>query len=131
MKEKIFNECLERMEILKLSKGCINAFKKGEIWESEWLGSLYECNDKEKEIIKEFELKTNYKVYHLIHNVFEFGECYTILFVSNDIKEWARDKKDLKEGYAFAYVKNVDDDWCSEYGSVGIKPNIGGLVRVS
>ena len=127
---KIFNECLERMEILKLSKNCINAFKKGEIWESEGFGALYEINDKEKKIVEEFEKNNNYKVYHLIHNVFEFGECYTILFVSGDIKEWARDKKDLKDGYVFAYVKNVDDDWCSEFGSVVVKPNIGGLVRI-
>ena len=47
MEEKIFNECLERMEILKLSKQCISAFKSGKIWESESIGALYEVNEKE------------------------------------------------------------------------------------
>lgn len=130
MEEKMLNECLERMKLLKLSKGCINAFEKGKVWESEGIGSLYECNEEELKMIQEFERKNNYKVYHLIHNMFEFGECYTMLFVSRDIKEWNRDKKDLKEGYAFAYVKNMSDDWCSEFGSVFVKPNIGGLIRL-
>lgn len=131
MKEKIFNECIERMEILKLSKNCINAFKKGEVWLSENYGSLYELNPDEKVLVEKFEDDNKgYKVYHLIHNFTEFGELYTILFVANDVKEWKRDKKELKEGIAFSYVYNVDTDWCSEFGSVLVKSNIGGLVRV-
>lgn len=129
-KDKMWLEGYRRMKILNMSPQCINAYKKDIIWESEGPGALYECNDKEKEIISKFEEETGYKVYHLIHNIFEFGECYTILFVSTDESEWKEDKEDLKEGYTFAYVKNLDDDFCSEYGSVAIKPNIGGLVRI-
>lgn len=130
MNEKIINECIERMEILKLSKSCINAFKKGEVWESEGIGSLYELNDEEKEMVEKFEKENKCKVYHIIHKWFEFGECYSMLFVNGDIKEWARDKKELKQGYAFSYVFNKDDEWCSEFGSIFVKPNIGGLIRI-
>ena len=131
MKEKQIREALERMVTLNMSRQCINAFKQGKVWESEGPGALYEVNDEEEKIVKEFEAKHNAVVYHMIHNVFEFGECYTILYVSNDVKEWNEDRYDLENGYAFAYVKNVSDDFCSEFGTVGIRPSIGGLVRVS
>ena len=26
--------------------------------------------------------------------------------------------------------KNIDDPWCSEFGSIAIKPSIGGLMRL-
>nr|DAG31286.1 MAG TPA: hypothetical protein [Caudoviricetes sp.] len=131
MEEKIFNECLERMEILKLSKQCISAFKSGAIWESEGIGALYEVNEEEKAIITEFEREhEGYKVYHVIHNLTDFGELYNIFYVSTDIEEWELDKTDLKENYAFVYVYNKTDEFCSEFGSIAIRKNIGGLVRI-
>jgi len=129
--EKQRQEALERMEILNLSRQCINAFKRGDIWESEGYGALYECNDEEKQIIKEFEAKTGGKVYHMIHNRTEFGELYSILYVSKDTDEWEEDKADLKDGYVFVYVKNLDDEFGSEFGSIGVRPSFGGLVRTS
>lgn len=131
MLEKQRAEALERMEQLKMSRQCINAFKRGEVWESESIGSLYECNEKEKEYIRDFEREYGGVVYHVIHNMFEFGECYSMLYVSKYEDEWSQDRTDLKDGYALVYVKNVDDDTCSEFGSIGIRSNIGGLVRVA
>lgn len=131
MREKQINEALERMSMLNLSKQCINAFKKGKVWESEGYGALYEINEKEQKIVDEFETKNNAVVYHLIHNVFEFGECYTMLYVSKYKSEWQDDRNDIKDGYALVYVKNIDDDFCSEFGSVAIKSQFGGLVRIS
>lgn len=131
MEKAILNECLERMEILKLSKQCISAFKNGKIWESESIGALYEVNEEEQEIINNFEKEhEGYKVYHLIHNITEFGELYNIFYVSTDMNEWEQDKEDLKKDYAFVYVYNKSADWCSEFGSIAIKKNIGGLVRI-
>lgn len=132
LEKEIFNECITRMEILNLSRQCIGAFKKGKIWESEGIGALYEVNEDEQKIIDEFEKEHNgYKVYHLIHNLTEFGELYSIFYVSTNEDEWEQDKQDLKEGYAFVYVYNKDDEFCSEFGSIGFKRNIGGLVRIS
>ena len=131
MEEKIFNECLKRMEILELSKQCISAFKGGKIWESESIGALYEVNEEEQEIINNFEKEhEGCKVYHLIHNITDFGELYNIFYVSNVEDEWEQDKEDLKQNYAFVYVYNKSADWCSEFGSIAIKKNIGGLIRI-
>lgn len=132
MNNKILDECIKRMQILKLDKPCIEAFKQGKVWESESFGALYEVNQKEQKLIDSFE-KNNEgcKVYHMIHNVFEFGECYSILYVSHYEDEWENDRNEIKDGYPFVYVKNVDDDWCSEFGTIAIKSQFGGLVRTS
>lgn len=130
-KEERFNEAIERMKLLKLDKQCIKAFTKGKVWESEGFGALYEVNEEEQKIINKFEAHhKDCLVYHMIHNKFEFGECYSILYVSPDTDEWQRDKDDIKEGYVFAYVENIDDDFCSEFGSIAIKPQFGGLMRL-
>ena len=130
-KEERFNEAIERMKLLKLDKQCIEAFTKGKVWESEGFGALYEVNDEEQFIIDKFEAHhEGCLVYHMIHNKFEFGECYSILYVSPDKDEWEDDKDNIKEGYVFAYVENIDDDWCSEFGSIAIKSQFGGLMRL-
>ena len=130
-KEERFIEAIERMKLLKLDKQCIEAFTKGKVWESEGIGALYEVNDEEQFIIDKFEAHhEGCLVYHMIHNVYEFGECYSILYVSSDKDEWEDDKANIKEGYVFAYVENIDDPWCSEFGSIAVKPSIGGLMRL-
>ena len=130
-KEERFIEAIERMKLLKLDNSCIEAFAKGKVWESEGYGALYEVNQKEQKIIDKFETNhENCLVYHMIHNKYDFGECYSILYVSSDKEEWQRDKEDIKDGYVFAYVENIDDDWCSEFGSIAVKPSIGGLLRI-
>lgn len=131
-RKRQYEEALLRMGLLNLDKHCIKAFQNGEVWESEGKGSLYELDENEKQMVKEFEEDhRNCLVYHLIHNRFEFGECYTFLYISDDEVEWETDKEDIVCGYAFSYVKNVNDDSCSEFGSVGIRPLYGGVIRVS
>lgn len=130
-KEERFIEAIKRMKLLKLDNSCIEAFVKGKVWESEGYGALYEVNQEEQEIIDNFEKNhPNCLVYHMIHNVFEFGECYSMLYVSSDIEEWEQDKEDITDGYVFAYVYNKDCEWCSEFGSIAVKSQFGGLVRL-
>lgn len=125
-------EAITRMKMLKLDKPCIQAFGHGEVWESEGFGALYELRENEQAIVDEFQKEhKGCLVYHVIHNMFEFGECYSLLYVSNDEQEWEQDKEDIINGYIFVYVKNVDEEWCSEFGSIAIKPSFGGLMRLS
>ena len=131
IKKEIFDEAIERMKLLKLDTPCIEAFTKGKVWESEGFGALYELTDEEQNIVDKFQKEhEGCYVYHVIHNVFPFGECYSMLYVSSDVDEWQRDKEDIKDGYVFAYVYNKDDEWCSEFGSIAIRPSFGGLVRI-
>ena len=92
---------------------------------------LYWLDSDQQAIVDEFEQEHNALVYHVIHNFTEFGELYALLYVSAHEDEWGYDQDDLKCGFPLAYVKNVDDDFCSEFGSIGIKPQYGGLVRTA
>lgn len=128
--EKVYNECIRRMEKLNLSKQCISAFKHGKVWESEGFGALYELNEEEQKIVDNFEKKNkDYKVYHIIHNMFEFGEVYSILYVDTYFDEWEYFDNELKDNITFIYAYNKTDDNLSEFGSIGVKSQFGGLVR--
>lgn len=124
-------ECVTRMNILKMSKTCIDEFKKNNIWLSEIVGALYELNDDEKRLVEQFENEhKNCKVYHVIHNLFEFGNCFTLLYVDLDEEDyWEEERQELADGYAFTYVINTTCEWCSEFGSVYVVPAFGGVVR--
>ena len=127
-------EAINRMKALDLYGPYIKAFeKKDEIFLSEMTGGVYEFNsDTElKAKIKEFETEFNALVYHVIHTYTQFGELYNFLYISDYEEEWNSDNEDLKEGYAYAYVWNKDDEWCSEIGSIGVRGKFGGIVRTA
>ena len=125
-------EALARMKMLKLHKNAINQFDKEDVLNlSEGYGALYWLDENQKEYVKTFEEKYNSVVYHVIHNITEFGELLAFLYVSNEEDEWGYDRDDLKDGYACAYVKNLDEEAFSEFGSIVIKPSFGGLIRTA
>jgi hypothetical protein len=125
-------EALLRMKNLKLHENVIKEFKEtGKINLSENGGLLYWLNEEENKMVRDWEKETGNIVYHVIKNNMEFGLCYSLLYVSPHADEWQYDNEDLKEGYPLVYVKNATDNTCSEYGSIGIKSSIGGLVRVA
>lgn len=126
-------EAIKRMCALGLYKPYINLFKKSdEIFLSEMTGGVYEFHD-DKELnakVKEFENKYNALVYHIVHTYTEFGEMYSFLYVSDYEEEWAMDNDDILDGCTVAYVWNKSDEDMSEFGSVGVKSKLGGIVRV-
>ncbi len=130
-KAKQKQEALERMKMLKLHGNIIKEFdKEGIVNLSESGGFLYWLDSDQQAIVDEFETEHDALVYHVIHDCTEFGELYSLLYVSKYEEEWEDDRNDLKDGYALVYVKNMDDDFCSEFGSIGVKPQFGGLVRM-
>ena len=129
-KAKQKQEALERMRMLKFHGNIIKEFdKEGIVNLSENGGFLQWLDSDQQAIVDEFETEHDALVYHVIHNHTEFGELYSLLYVSKYEEEWENDRSDLKDGYTLAYVKNVDYEFCSEFGSIGIKPQFGGLIR--
>lgn len=123
-------EAIQRMKKLDIYSQTIREFEKENIVnKSEHGGILYWLDENEQEFVKEFEEKYNATVYHVIHNYTEFGELYSLLYVSQHKEEWDFDNEDLENGYCLAYVKNIEEDAFSEFGSIGIKSQFGGLVR--
>ena len=81
--------------------------------------------------IKEIEEKHNCTVYAITHDYTEFGECYSFLIITDYKEEWEYSLENAKNGfYAFAYVWNKDDDYCSEFGTIAIKSFGGGIKRI-
>ena len=132
MKAKQRTEALKRMELLKLHENVIDDFKEIALLnQSEPGGILYWVEGEMEKKIREWEEKTGNLVYHVIHDYTEFGELLSLLYVSQYEEEWEMERNDLVNGYPLAYVMNLTDDWCSEYGSIGIRPQWGGVVRTA
>ncbi len=132
LRELQIAEALKRMVALNLHENTVDEFKiEGKLNLSENGGLLFWLNDKQKKIVTKFEAETHNLVYHVIHSYAEFGELYTLLYVSVHEEEWECDLRDIKEGMCLAYVKNIDSDIFSEYGYIGFEMKIGGLVRVA
>lgn len=133
-KEAKKKEAIERMRVLDLYNPYIKAFKdNGEIFMSEMTGGVYKFEENTElcNKVKEFEAEHNALVYHVIHTFTQFGELYNFLYVSDYEEEWAMDEADIIDGYALAYVWNKDDEWCSEFGSIGVRGKFGGIVRTA
>ncbi len=129
--ERKKQEALERMKMLNLFENAIRDFQQDNKVNMSECGFLYWLDEEQTKMVSEFETEHNALVYHVIHNYTEFGELLTFFYVSDQEEEWEYDRADLKDGYACAYVKNLDEDAFSEFGSVAFKEQFGGLVRTA
>ncbi len=130
--EKTMQESLTRMELLKLRPDVIQAFKeKGKVSISEPDGLLLFLNAEQEKVVRDWEKETGNMVYHVIHSFTEFGELLNLLFISEYLDEWEMERDDIIAQYPFCYVLNLDDDICSEYGSIGVCSWHGSLLRIA
>ena len=131
-REVMKKEALNRMRKLNLISDCINAFKKDEtVWSSQVMGTLFELSKEQQEWIDVFEKAYGGLVYHVIITPTEFGMCFNMLYVSKHMDEWEMDNKDLDILCPCVYVKNLDDEFCSEFGSIQVRSINGGLIRIT
>lgn len=128
-KARMLNEAIKRMKLLKLHPNTIEDLKDGTVNVSRQMGALFWADEDEQKIIAKFENENNALVYHAIFTPTNFGRCFSMLFVSQYEEEWEIDIEDIKEHYPIAMVINLDDEWCSDMGCIGVKPMFGGLVR--
>lgn len=130
-RKKMKEEAVRRLLKWGLHLNVVREFKEeGKLNRSEGPGLLYWLTDEEQQIVKRFEKDHNKIVYHLIKTPTSIGMLYNILYVGADVGEWTLDNDDLMAGQQLVYVKNMDADDCSEFGSIGIKRTVaGGLER--
>ena len=125
-------EAVERMKLLKLHPNAIREFvEENKLNKSEGRGILFWLEDSELEFVKQFEQEHDAVVYHLIKSYTSIGTMLTAFFVSRHMEEWELDRADMEDDIQLCYVKNLDYDWCSEFGSVGFRRINGGLMRVA
>jgi hypothetical protein len=83
--------------------------------------------------LKKFQKETGCLVYAITHEFMEFGECWSMLCVPKDVEcveDCLTETSNNDMHYAFAYVWNVDDEFCSEFGDVVVKSALGGIRRI-
>lgn len=133
------DEAIRRMEKLELHKNVIKEFKKERKLNKSQMGRvgnvnvgvLYWLDEDERQKVKELEEEYDMVVYHVIESHTSFGTLLSMLYVSSNEEEWVYDEDLMNNDCVFAYVLNLDDDTCSEFGTIGIKKAYGGLVRTA
>ena len=127
-------KAIELMNKLDIYKPYIKGFKdSNNVCFFEGFGGYWAWQEPELMAkIKEFEEKYNTLVYAVTHEYTDFGECYDFLYISDYEDDW--EYMFSKEGttfYVVAYVWNKDVEWCSEFGTIGIRSFGGGIKRVA
>ena len=125
MQEEMKKEAINRMKMLKLHPNIIKEFSNESILNLSQNAALYYLNEKQLARVHQFEQEYGGLVYHVIQN----GQMLSFLYVSKYQEEWELDRNDLKEGCPIAYVANLTNELCSEFGSIGIQPCVGGVIR--
>lgn len=113
-------EAIKRMKLLRLPKEIIEAFRVN--------GSVHLCarpsgnflalTEAEAKEVKAFEQSHGALVFFVTRAVTLFGTLDAYFFVGNDPSEWAYERGDYNEGYAYAYVFNRNNPDCSEFGDI-------------
>ena len=93
------------------------------------IGALYWLSEEEKAMVKRVEEDLNIKVYHVMTTNTEFGEMYSLLYVSEYTNDWEMDHDDLQSGMPLAYAFIAGDDLSGDMGYIQIAKGGGGLVR--
>ena len=133
MKEQQKAKAIEIMKQMDIYKPYIEGFKnENKVCFFEQFGGFWVYQEPEVEAkMKELEKEYGCTVYAITHEFTQFGECYSFLLVTKYEEEWDTLVTSEKNNhYAFAYVWNKDDDYCSELGTVVVKSFGGGIKRI-
>ena len=133
MKQQQKAKAIEIMKQMDIYKPYIDGFKnEDKVCFFEQFGGFWVYQEPEVEAkMKELENEYGCTVYAITHEFTHFGECYSFLLVSKYEEEWDMLVTSEKNNhYAFAYVWNKDDDYCSEFGTVVVKSFGGGIKRI-
>jgi hypothetical protein len=127
-------KAIELMNKLDIYKPYIKGFRENNqiCFFENFGGSWAEQEPELMAKIQEFEKEHNCLVYAVTHEYTDFGECYDFLYISDYEDDW--EYLFSKEGttfYVVAYVWNKDVEWCSEFGTIGIRSFGGGIKRVA
>ena len=132
-REEKKERAVEIMKQLDIYKPYIKGFVENDyVCFFENFGGFYSFQEPElQNKLKAIENEFNCVVYAITHEFTEFGECYSFLIVTDYKSEWKRlVETDNGSHYAFSYVWNKDDDFCSEFGTVMLQSFGGGIRRI-
>ena len=130
MKEKQLKEALQRIKALNLHPNVAKELEKeNKLNASEHMGALFWLKEGEEEVVRKIEDKYGIFIYHIIKSYTQMGILLSFLYVSSSEEEWEMERADLDANCPIAYVYNVEYPEFSEFGSIGIRPIFGGVIR--
>lgn len=124
-------EAIKRMKALGIIDATIQQFEQADLVSYSLRGGNYWLDNSFKQLVAEFEEKHDYLVYYAILSHTDIGRMLSLFYVSNREEEWSGDWKELNEGFQMSYVFNLDIPEYSEFGLIGFKPIVGGLIRTA
>ena len=127
-------KAIELMKKLDIYKPYIEGFEKDNmVCFYENFGGFWAIQEPEiQNKMINLQYEHDITIYAITHEYCEFGECYSFLYVNKYKEEWDYTlDSDGNVHYAFAYVWNKTDDWCSEFGTVAISSFGGGIKRIA
>lgn len=130
-KEKMKQEAVKRMEAMAIIDETIAQFSQSDLVSFSRNGGNFWLTDKMKHLVSEFEEDYQGIVYYAILSNTSIGQMFSVFFVSEDTSTWSDDWQELKDGYQFVYVFNLDNPMFSEFGTIAFQPVFGGLVRTA
>lgn len=127
-------QCLEMLDIYK---PYIRKFKSKagtpcffENFGGFWVDQEPELFSKIKEVEKDYGVL----VYGVTHEFTEFGECWSMLCISQNpdsINDFITESIPYSgRFYVYSYVWNKTDDFCSEFGDIAVQSFGGGIKRI-
>lgn len=142
-KEQQKQEAIRRLEMLQkkgMHENVLADFKEGRVNVSERVrlgrnapacGILYWLDEQPyAPIAKAFEQEHGALVYHATLERTEMGTMLDLFYIDGEDEAWSEDRADIRDGYAFAYVANLDYPAFSEFGSIAFAVSGGGLIRL-
>ncbi len=127
---KVAEELMTKMNVAEFIRDGV--VKDPAVFPLKLFTESYACGELADQITR-LQKEFGILVYYVTHCYTSFGECYSLLYVSNYPEDWIHQRCDeVRENtyIASAYVWNVSDDRNSEMGSVLVKNEHGLLVRV-
>lgn len=136
LKDRQRKHAVDLMKALKLMKQPIKEYEKREFVNfSDPRGALYWVDGNEEQTanmqnhIAYLEYVTGAMPYHIVNSYTNMGEMNSYLVSSQYDEEWDYDMELVKDNVVFAFVENVTYPEWSEFGSIAVRSQIGGLVR--
>lgn len=132
-RDEMKKEAIKLMKKMKIYGSVIRTFKNDDIIEDSEppIGACYDLETEMVQAKEEVEKKYGVLVYHMVRSWTEMGEMWAFLVVSQYKEEWADIEDNVKDGYVYSYVHNVDEPMFSEFGDIVVERTVaGGLRRI-
>lgn len=127
-------EAIVRMDLLGINSRSVEVYDNCDIIPFFITGTeetLLGVSHYEHELICTFEEDCNALVYCIVYCESPFGKMVSLLFVSDELGEWAMDRNGIKNGHVMAWVENLNHPQYSEFGMIAVRTTKeGALDRV-